>query len=239
MYALAFANPCFRDFNWVATSLRHVNSLISYFAGTAGNQMRECAAVAGDRPAIRQQRALFQNKPPRRVAERCRGVTDRRVDCECRHQVVVEQDGSVECVELPSAGRVDLTQKFSVASAGQLSFDYVTLLRPGVGSSADSAMVSAVLTHRDTQKSFSILEQSVEGRERGGRRVASSARQHVVVSLPLAGVYELRFITAVDPSSPGAESHLLADDVRIENPSGEAIARMASLSSVGRVRQKT
>lgn len=239
MHAFAFANPCFRGLNRVANSIRRVNSLVSYFALTAGSQMLECAAAGGVRPALGRNRRSLRKKPTRRKDPRCGIANGHNVDCEYGHQVVVEDGASIETVELPSAGRVELSQQFDVTSAGHLSFDYVMLLRPGVGSSAGSALVNVKLTHCDSQKSFSILEQSVEGRERGGRRVASSAREHVLVSLPRAGVYELRFTTAVDPSSPGAESHLLVDDVQIMNSSGEVLARMASLSSVGRVRQET
>jgi hypothetical protein len=153
------------------------------------------------------------------------------------HQIVIEAEGAVECVNLPSAGIVDFCQRFHVPSVGQLSFDFVTLLRPGADSSATSASVAVSLVNVDARASTTVLERSVEGRLLGGQRIASRQREHVLVSLHAPGAYELRLTTLVDPNSPGAESHLLVDDVLVKDSSGGTVMRLASFCMVGRIRQ--
>ena len=70
-------------------------------------------------------------------------------------------------------------------------------------------------------------------------RTGSRFTESQSFTVPTTGQYELRFITFVDRSQPDSEAKLLVNSVRVVNPFGRELKRLASLSCVGRVRTAT
>jgi hypothetical protein len=159
-------------------------------------------------------------------------------DQNCRHHVFVDDGASLKKLDLPSTTSVAVSQRFAARAGDALSYDCAVLLYSKRGFDVDRPAVRAVVSNVKVESSVSLMERSYDGfrvEDRG--RVSVRFRESESFTVPTAGLYELRFITFVDRNYPGSEAHLFVNSVRIQNPVGNEIQRMATLSCVGRVRR--
>ena len=101
---------------------------------------------------------------------------------------------------------------------------------------AAAADIHAILINVQTQAAYLLFVRSgVHDNDAGHQPISPDTRESKSWAIPTAGVYELRFVTSIDPNKPGTEAHLLIDSVKIAHPLGAEVTRLASLSCVGRV----
>jgi hypothetical protein len=161
-------------------------------------------------------------------------------DRNCRHHLFVEDGPRLKKLDLPSTTCVTVSQRFEARAGDTLSFDYVIFLHSKSGFAADRPAVRAILVNRGAELAISLMDRSIDGCSATHQLPACSRfRESKSFTVPAAGNYELRFITLVDRNHPGSEAHLLVNSVRLVDPSGQEVKRLASLSSVGRVHQPT
>jgi len=154
---------------------------------------------------------------------------------DCRHQVYVESGAQLEKLDLVATRRAEVRQRFHAETGDQLSFDCLVWLKSGRGFSP-AAHVSAVVVNLELQTAETLLDRTVDGDHNSGqRRIGSNSRESRSLPIVAAGEYELRTITSIDPTCPGAEAHLLIDSVRVTDALGSEARCMASLCCVGRV----
>jgi hypothetical protein len=155
----------------------------------------------------------------------------------CRHLVFAERGAQLKKLDLPATSRVEIRQRFQAQAGDRLSFDCVLLLKSGPGCNSAAAKVHAVLANIQTQTADSLLHRTVgNSGPAAPQLIGSNIREAVLSTIPVAGYYELRTATSIDPTCPGAEAHLLVDRVRVVNSLGIESVQLASLSCVGRVR---
>jgi hypothetical protein len=159
-------------------------------------------------------------------------------DPNCRHHVFAEHDGRLKKLDLPSTARVVVSHRFVADVDNILSCSLVVLLYPGRNASAGGAAAQVALSHLDTNSTATLLDRSISASD-DCQRHASRMNDSLSFTIPATGHYELRFITSVNPADPGAEAHLLVNDVRLGDARGDVVSRLASLSCVGRVRGAT
>jgi len=158
-------------------------------------------------------------------------------DGNCRHHLFIEDGTRLKKLDLPATACVAVTQRFEARAGDTLTYDYVVRLHSN-GFAADRPAVRAVLVNRKAESAISLMDRSLAGRAANQQQCAGSRfRQSQSFTVPTAGHYELRFITLIDRSRPGSEAHLLVNSVRVVNPYGQEVKRLASLSCVGRVQQ--
>jgi hypothetical protein len=158
-------------------------------------------------------------------------------DGNCRHNLIIEDGTYFKKYDLPSTTCVTVTQRFDAGYRDVLQFDCVILLSATRGFAADRPAVRAFLVNRGTEWAASLVDRSIEYSSRGvKRRTTSRFRETKSFAVPIAGQYELRFITFVDRIHPGSEAHLLVTSARVTNRFGRETNRLASLSCIGRVR---
>jgi hypothetical protein len=205
-------------------SVRQIHSVL--LAGNASPSILESEAHSDNH------RSFGDNHPRVNVAA---GPSDQN----CRHQVFIEYGTLLKKLDLPSTDCVEVSQRFEAHAGDVLSFEHVILLRSGHGFGTASSAVRAILVNLQTQSIDTLLDRAVDGCGSAcPRRIASNSRETVLFTLPAPGNYELRFVTAVDPNNPGSEAHLLVDAVRVVDPSGIEVTRLASVGCVGRVRRR-
>ena len=156
------------------------------------------------------------------------------IDSDCRHQVFIEHGTMVKRVDLPAIGRVDVSQQFVGQVGGQLSFEYVVLLRARQDSCFGLSSVTAELIDLTAQTHISLINRSVTSSGApGDKRDASRSRESLSIPIGASGPYALRLSTSVDPECSGSSAHLLIDSVRVCDFSGTTVAQLASVSCVG------
>lgn len=162
------------------------------------------------------------------------------IDCDCRHQLFIEHPALTKRVDLPATARLEINQRFESPENGQLTFEFVVLMRAGRDGGTGRSSISAILQNLKTQNWMSLLDHKVvSAGEASSRRTASKSRESVTVALNMAGVYELRLATAIDSESPGSSVHLLIDSASVRNAAGVPTAQLASVCCVGCVRRET
>ena len=154
----------------------------------------------------------------------------------CRHHVFAEDEGRLKKLDLPSTGRVAMSQRFEALAGDVLSCSIVVLLYGGRKSGSGGSQATGILCHLDTHSSISLVDCSIDSADNDGKmRQASRLNESLTFLIPAAGNYQLQFVTTINPRDPRSEAHLLVNDVRLGAACGQVKARLASLSCIGRV----
>jgi hypothetical protein len=154
-----------------------------------------------------------------------------------RFHVFVEHGTRLKKLDLPSTARVMVSQPFNARVGDSLSFNYVALLYASLNEPVDRCSVRVMLVNVRAATAQMLVDRSIDqSSSTDNGRLVCRARDSRLFTITQSALYELRFVTSIDPRNVGSESQLLINSACVLDPAGNQLKELASLSCVGRVR---